>query len=94
MIDLVNGSRLDPPFGPGQAIVINAVHGVGGSAVVSWTPRASDFPHALGSSVPGFLFAQAEILPNPPTYPGDPSALTNWSPAYSLCAQHNIKIST
>ena len=93
MSDLVNGGRLALPIGPGNQIAINAVHSVGGTAVVSWTPSATDFPHALGSAVPGCLFAQAEIKPNLP-YTGDPSALTNWSPAYSLCAQHNIQINT
>jgi hypothetical protein len=94
MIDLVNGDKLALPYGPTHPINIAVGIGVGGNAVVSWTPNEADFPRTLGTSVPGCLFAQVEVKPIMPSYPGDTSALTNWSPAYSLCAQHDIKIAT
>jgi hypothetical protein len=98
MVDLVNCNKLVPPYCITQPIVLtvepSSGHTPGGQIVVSWIPSATDFPKTLGSSVPGSLFAQVEILAAPPTYPGDTSALTNWSPAYTLCAQHNIQIST
>jgi hypothetical protein len=95
MLDLVNGGKLAPPFGAAHPILFGVLSGGGGKATVSWTPSAADFPKAVfGASVPGCLFAQAEIQVAPPTYPGDTSALTNWSPAYSLCAQRNIHIAT
>ena len=94
MIDLVAGSKLVPPYGPAQPILFGVAPSVGGRATVSWIPSAADFPRTLGPSVPGCLFAQVEVLPSPPTYPGDPSALTIWNPAYTLCAQHNIYIGT
>ncbi len=93
MIDLVSTSKLAPPY-CGVAIKFSVVMTTGGSVTVSWTPSAADFPRSLGTSVPGCLFAQAEVLPSPPTYPGDTTALNNWNPAYTLCAQHNIQIAT
>jgi hypothetical protein len=94
MIDLVNGSRLAPPYGPLHPLNIAVGDLTGNSANVSWTPSAADFPHALGPSVPGCLFAQVVVKAAPPVYAGDTSALTIWSPAYALCAQHNIHIAT
>jgi hypothetical protein len=94
MMDLVNSNKLVPPYGSAHPIMFSVLPGAGGKATVSWIPSAADFPKTLGPSVPGCLFAQIEVLPNPPTYSGDPSALTNWSPIYQLCAQHNIHIVT
>jgi len=94
MMDLVNGSKLAPPYGPSTPILISVVPTTGGKTTVWWTPSAADFPKTLGPSVPGCLFAQVEVLPNLPLYPGDTSAITNWSPIYQLCAQHNIHITT
>jgi hypothetical protein len=34
------------------------------------------------------------MYPIPPGWPANNSAVNNWNPAYSLCAQHNIKIAT
>jgi hypothetical protein len=66
-----------------------------GQAVVSWTPRATDFPSSLGASIHGCLFAQAEVQPIViPPYAGDLSADNNWDPSYKLCAQHNIDVVT
>ena len=95
MIDLVSTNRLAPPYGSTHPIFFSVAAGGVGSATVSWTPSAADFPSAtLGASVPGFIFAQAEIQALPPTLPGDTSALNNWCPAYALCAQYNIQIAT
>jgi hypothetical protein len=94
MMDLVGCNQLAPPYGSAHPILFSVLPSVGGNATVSWTPSAADFPKTLGPSVPGCLFAQIEVLPNPPTYPGDSSALTNWSPIYQLCGQHNIHIVT
>ncbi len=98
MVDLVNCNKLAPPYGPAQPVVLTVEpsvgHNPGGHITVSWIPSSTDFPRALGLHVPGCLFAQVEVLPVPPISPGDTSALNNWSPAYALCAQHNIQIST
>ena len=95
MLDLVAANKLAPPYGSGQPILVPVQPGVGGKVTVAWTPSAADFPRTtLGPSVPGCLFAQAEVLPNQPAYPGDSSALNIWSPAYTLCAQHSIHIGT
>jgi len=94
MSDLVNGNKLAPPFGAAHPIIFTVMPTTGGKVTVSWTPSAADFPKSLGPSVPGCLFAQVEVLPAPPTFSGDTSALSNWSPAYTLCAQHNIHIAT
>jgi hypothetical protein len=95
LLDLVNGNKLAPPFGAPDLVRFDVEPGIGGDITVSWTPSAADFPGvALGSSVPGFLFAQAEIQAAPPFQPGDTSALNNWNPAFVLCAQHNIQIAT
>jgi hypothetical protein len=93
MIDLVNGHKLAAPFNAAP-IKFTVSPGTGGHATVSWTPSAADFPHALGPSVPGCLFAQVTVLGSPPTYLGDNTALNNWNPAYALCAQRNIQIAT
>jgi|SRR5450631_203049 len=93
LLDL--GNKLAPPFGALKPVLFNVEPGAGGRVTVSWTPSAADFPGvALGTSVPGFLFAQAEIQAAPPLQPGDTSALNNWNPAFVLCAQHNIQIAT
>jgi hypothetical protein len=94
MMDLVNCDKLVPPCGSTHPILFSVLPNVGGKTTVSWIPSAADFPKTLGPSVPGCLFAQIEVLPNAPTYPGDLSAITNWSPIYQLCAQHNIHIIT
>ena len=95
MLDLVNGNKLAPPYGTAHPVLFSVEPGTGGGVTVSWTPSAADFPGvALGASVPGFLFAQAEIQALPPFHPGDTSALNNWNPAHVLCAQHNIQIVT
>ena len=94
MMDLVAGSKLVPPCGPTQPILFSVQPNASGHATVSWIPSAADFPRTLGPSVPGCLFAQAEIMPSAPTYAGDASALNNWDPTYTLCAQHNIYIGT
>jgi hypothetical protein len=94
MFDLVNGNRLAPPYGAAYPIIFSVMPTTGSKITVAWTPSALDFPHSLGATVPGCLFAQVEVLPAPPIDPGDTSALSNWSPAYVLCAQHNIQITT
>ena len=95
LLDLVNGNKLAPPFGAQNPVLFSVEPGTGGRVTVSWTPSAVDFPGgALGTSAPGFLFAQAEIQALPPFQPGDTSALNNWNPAFVLCAQHNIQIAT
>lgn len=95
MMDLVNGNKLVPPYGSGHPIVLTPLPTTGGTVTVSWIPSAADFPTTLGTSVPGCLFAQAEVLPSPPTDPvGDNSALTCWSPAHALCAQRTIHVAT
>jgi hypothetical protein len=94
-LDLVNSNRLVLPYSFTHPIYFGVAPG-GSSFTVAWIPNAADFPGAtLGGSVPGFLFAQAEVQAlSFPALPGDSSALNNWSPAYVLCAQHNIEIDT
>jgi len=87
---------IDAPVDPiifTVAAATGAVPGTG-SKTVGWTPRATDFPDSLGTTVHGCLFAQTTVLPIAPEYPGDTSALDNWDPSYPLCAQHNIDIIT
>jgi hypothetical protein len=96
MVDLVNSNRLAPPYGSSYQISFSPTNGVH-AVTVTWTPNAADFPPTLGASIPGSLFAQVVLpamYPIPPGYPANNSAVNNWDPAYSLCAQHNIHIAT